>query len=377
MNYKRNMSTQFDQISHLIRPHFLKMQGYQSAGMLAGKDESRIFLNANENPYPLPGLEGYNRYPEPQPPKLLAGLAGLYGVAPENITITRGADEAIKLMTQLCIEPFQDDLLICPPAFGVYKVDGDIMPSRKTVAVPLIKSGGTFRLDVAGIKAALDDPQNRIRLVFLTSPNNPTGGNLAYDDLKAVIEAARGRSLVVMDETYAEFTDQASFTAKIADYPHLVILRTLSKSYALAGMRVGCAISGVPEFTQILRTKIMETYPIPRGSVEAALTVLLPENITRAHENIRRQVAERRRMEAFLKTCAGVTHVYPSDANFLLVEMERAREFHAFALSRGIILRDFSAAQGTQDCIRQSIGTAEQNDMVMDLYREFFATAPA
>lgn len=257
------MSTPFDQISHLIRPHFLKMQGYVSAGMLAGKDEERIFLNANENPYELPGLEGYNRYPEPQPPKLAKAMADLYGVTIGQITITRGADEAIKLLTQIAIEPFTDDLLIAPPTFGIYKVDADIMPARKIISVPLLKSGGTFHLDVDGIKAALDNPEHKIKLLFLTSPNNPTGNNIAPADIKTVIEHAAGKCLVVLDETYAEFTDQPSFTSQISAYPHLVILRTLSKSYSLAGMRIGCALSSVPELMQIMRTKVMETYPIP------------------------------------------------------------------------------------------------------------------
>ncbi len=369
------MSSAFDKIAPLIRPHFLKMQGYVSAGMLAGKDEERIFLNANENPYELPGLERYNRYPEPQPPRLLAAMANLYGVAPEHLTITRGADEAIKLLTQITIEPFAEDLLINPPTFGIYKVDADIMPARKVISVPLLNSGGTFHLDVDGIKAALDNPENKIKLLFLTSPNNPTGNNLSPADITAVIEYAAGKCIVVLDETYAEFTDQPSFTSQIGNYPHLVILRTLSKSYSLAGMRIGCAISSVPEMMQIMRTKVMETYPIARGSSEAALKVLQPEILNIARENIQKIIAERKRMSAFLETQSEITHVYPSDANFLLVQMNKAREFYEFALSKGIILRDMSSAQGTENCIRLTIGTPEQNDLVMGLVKEFFKTA--
>lgn len=350
------------------------MQGYVSAGMLAGKDAERIFLNANENPYELPGLEGYNRYPEPQPPKLAASMAALYGVSAEQLTITRGADEAIKLMTQIAIEPFAEDLLINPPTFGIYKVDADIMPARNVISVPLLKSGGTFHLDVNGIKTALDDPANKIKLIFLTSPNNPTGNNLAPEDIRAVIDYAAGKSLVVLDETYAEFTDQSSFTSQIKDYPHLVILRTLSKSYSLAGMRIGCAISSVPELMQIMRTKVMETYPIARGSSEAALKILQPEILKIARENIKKIIKERERVREFLSEHKNITAVYPSDANFLLVQMEKAHDFYNFALSKGIITRDMSGAQGTEDCIRLSIGTPEQNDLVMDLVKTFYAT---
>jgi histidinol-phosphate aminotransferase len=247
------------------------------------------------------------------------------------------------------------------------------MPARKIVSVLLRKSGGTFQLDVAGIKAALENPDNKIKLQFLTSPNNPTGGNLSPDDITAVIEHAAGKCIVVLDETYAEFTDQASFTSKFENYPHLVILRTLSKSYSLAGMRIGCAISSVPEMMQIMRTKVMETYPIARGSSEAALKVLQPEILKIARENIKKIVAERERMATFLHAQSDITHVYPSDANFLLVQMNKAREFYEFALSKGIILRDMSSAQGTENCIRLTIGTPAQNDLVMGLVKEFYS----
>ncbi|MAH04242.1 MAG: histidinol-phosphate transaminase [Alphaproteobacteria bacterium] len=366
------MNTAFDQISHLIRPHFLKMQGYVSAGMLAGKDETRIFLNANENPFSLPGLEGCNRYPEPQPANLLKAMAGLYDVRQDQITITRGADEAIKLVTQIAVEPFTEDILITPPTFGIYKVDADAMPARKVVEVPLLKKQGTFFLNSQGIKNALDAPSNRIKLIYLTSPNNPTGNNLSYDDLTDVIQYAAGKAFVIMDETYAEFTDQPSFTQTITEHPHLIILRTLSKSYSMAGMRIGCVISGVPELTTIIRTKVMETYPIPRGSSEAALKIFEPGVLDIARQNIKKLITERERMVKALNIQNGIRHIYPSDANFLLVEMERAHDFYNFALSRNVIMRDISNAKGTENCIRLTLGTPSENDLVLALLKEFY-----
>ena len=259
-------------IEKLVRPHYLGLSGYVSAGM-AGKNPANIYLNANENPYPLPGLEDFNRYPEPQPPKLLAAMAGLYGVTPDNIMISRGADEAIVVLTKLFVEPHKDSVLVTPPTFGMYKVDAMAMPAAGVVDVPLTKPD--FQLDVPGITAALAAHDN-IKLVYLTSPNNPTGNLLNENDMLAVIEAARGKAMVVVDETYIEFTSRPSLSARLAEFPHLIILRTLSKSFSLAGLRVGCAITHDPALIALMRSKGLDAYPLPVASVQAALEACRP-----------------------------------------------------------------------------------------------------
>ena len=358
----------------LIRPHFLEIEGYMSAGMLEAKDESKIFLNANENPFPIPGLEGYERYPEPQPPKLLDGMAKLYGTSPDNIVITRGADEAIMHAISLFCRPGQDSILINSPAFGVYKVYSHAMPVENIIDIHLLKRDGTYALDVAGIKAALENPKSTIKLVFLTNPNNPTGTLFPQDDLVKICELAKGKAMIIIDETYIEFTDQPSMIERLADFPHMIVLRTFSKSYALAGMRVGAIISGVPELIKLIHTKVMETYPIPRGSVEAALMVLEPENLKLARSNIQKIIAERTRVEEFFKTQPAVRHIYPSAGNFLMIEMDRPAEFQKFASDKKIILRDFSKGKGSEGCLRISIGTPAQNDAMMLLFPEFFRT---
>ncbi len=377
MFYNIDMTEKFAKITPFIRPHYLEIEGYVSAGMLEAKDESKIFLNANENPYPLPGLEGYERYPEPQPPKLLDGMAKLYGTSPENIAITRGADEAITHVIRVFCEPGEDGILINTPAFGVYKVYADVVPVKNIIRVPLKKENGTFALDIAGIEAALNKKENRIKVIFLTNPNNPTGTLFPQEDLLAICKLAEGKAMVVIDETYIEFTDQPSMVARLGEFPHVVILRTFSKSYALAGMRVGCFISGVPELIQLLRTKVMETYPIPRGSVEAALKILEPAGLKWAREKMAFLNTERERVAAFFKTQNAVKHVYPSAANFLMVEMDRPAEFQKFASENKIILRDFSKAPGSEGCLRISIGTPEQNDLMMGLFKKFHSKAAA
>lgn len=364
------MASRFNEIQHLIRPHFRDMDGYVSAGMDSDKTADLLFLNANENPYELPGLEGANRYPKPQPEKLRHGLADFYGVKPEQLAITRGADEGIALLFRLFCEPDTDDILINPPTFGVYKVYAGAMPCRNVLPIRLLEADGTFKLDVESIKTALE-ADSHVKMIFLTNPNNPTGNTFNPVDIRAVIDAAAGKAIVVLDETYAEFKPDSSLVAELDTMPHVVILRTLSKSFALAGMRVGALISGVPALIETLIAKVMEVYPIPLASVEAALKVLSPDIMALAKDNIQKLIQERQRMEAFWKEQSFVRHVYPSDANFLLVKMDHAKAFAAHCRENGVILRDFSGDPLTPDCLRISIGTPDQNDLVIKLAEEF------
>lgn len=367
------MSTNFEKISKLIRPHILNMTGYVSAGMQATKSDELIFLNANENPYVLGGMDGANRYPEPQPAALVEKMAGLYGVKNNQLLITRGADEGIALLFRLFCEADSDDIIINPPTFGVYKVYAGGVPCRNVHSIPLIRDNDTFKLDIAGIREALDNPANNVKMIFLTNPNNPTGNAFAAADIREVMNMTEGKAMVILDETYAEFLADCSLTSALEDTPHLIILRTLSKSFALAGMRVGAILSGVDELIDTLRSKVMEVYPIPVGSVKAALSVFEPENMKQAKENIQKLVTERARMEMFWSTQDQVKTVFQSDANFLLVEMERASAFCDYARENGVILRDFSNDALTPNALRISIGTPEQNDIVAKLAQDFYA----
>jgi histidinol-phosphate aminotransferase len=360
-------------ILDLIRPHLKDMEGYSSAGMEAGKDASKLFLNANENPYELPGLEGFNRYPEPQPPKLVQAMAQFYGVDKEGLIVTRGADEGIAILTRLFVEPGKDSILINPPTFGVYKTYANVSGGDDVISVPLLKEEGTFKLDVAGIKKALNNKNKTIKMIYITNPNNPTGNCFEGDDILDVIKAAKDKAAVILDETYAEFKPDQSLTSRLKDFPNLIILRTLSKSFALAGMRLGAILSGQKDLMDTIRTKVMEVYPIPVASVKAGLHVLSDDIMSIAQGNIQKLIDERKRMEAFLKGIKGVRHVYPSDANFLLVEMDRANDFHAYAQDRKVILRNFANKPDTKNCLRISIGMPDHNDLVMTMIKDFYA----
>jgi histidinol-phosphate aminotransferase len=236
------------------------------------------------------------------------------------------------------------------------------------VEVPLTKPD--YQLDVAGIREALAANAS-IKLVYLTSPGNPTGNLLAEADMLAVMEAAARKAMVIVDETYIEFTGRPSLTKRLADFPHLIILRTLSKSFSLAGLRVGCAISGDPDFTVLMRTKGLDAYPIPKASVQAALKVCEPSMQKLAAENRQKLLAERTRLDGIFKASPAVVKVYPSDANFLLIEMTDAKGFCEYCARNKIILRDFSSAPGTENCVRISVGTPEENDKLAALLQNF------
>ncbi len=349
-------------ILSLLRTHYRDLQGYVSAGMEHAKSAEKIFLNANENPYELPGLEGYSQYPEPQPAILRDGYAALYGTQADRIVMTRGADEAIAVLTKLFCEPHEDSIIINPPTFGMYGVNASTMPAG-TISVPLIEDNGAFSLNVQGVIDALPTS----KLVFLCSPNNPTGTSFDREDILQIIEAAEGQAIVVLDETYIEFAQADSFTDALAVHPHLIILRTLSKSYALAGMRMGSMLCGDSDLAALIRTKGLDAYPLPRASIDAALHIMKPDINAIAHANIQTIVQERTRMENAFKASAAVDTVYPSDTNFLLIKMPHVKAFIAACAAQNIIIRDFSDKDGTKNCMRLSIGTPEQNDKVLTI----------
>ncbi len=352
---------------NLIRPHFREMTGYVSAGMEAGKDETQIFMNANELPPILPELTGMNQYPEPQPPALISILADVYGVGTEQVLATRGADESIALLTKVFCEPHKDAVLIHPPTFGMYGVNAASMPAR-TIKVPLFKNEHGFSLNVQGMIEAAVDPENRVRIVYVCSPNNPTSGAFPEADILAVVKAVEGRAVVVLDEAYAEFSGKGSLSSHLAAHPNLLILRTLSKAYALAGERVGVTLSADPDFIALMRSKLLDAYPLPRSAIASALLALRPENRDKAKTAWAQALSERDRLCAHLKASPFVCRVYPSDANFFLVEVADAKGLWTYCREHGVVLRDFSSKAGTENCLRISPMRPDQNDRFLALF---------
>ncbi|MEV4714104.1 histidinol-phosphate transaminase [Micromonospora sp. NPDC049374] len=346
-----------DDIVSLVRPEIYAMRPYSSARVEA-EQATRIHLDANENPYPpYPGgaeQEGLNRYPEPQPPSLLGRFAEIYGLPVEQLFLSRGADESIDLLVRAFCAAGRDGILITPPTFVMYETAAAIQGAA-VCRVPLVS--GSYQLDADAMLAACDaDPG--IKLVFVCSPNNPTANLMDRAAVLRLAERLRGRAMVVVDELYLDYSGQPSLAGDIAEHPSLVVVRSLSKEYSLAGERCGITLAH-PEVIGVLR-RIMPPYPLTVTAIRAIGAAISPAGIAHGRRNIERILAERDRVRNALTQLSAVIEVFPSDANFLLLRTEEPQRLCAALAAQGIRLRDRSSV--IDGGVRLSIGTPEEND---------------
>lgn len=343
-------------VLELARPELLELAGYSSARMEAATQG--ILLNANESPWPQDEGLPLNRYPDPQPPRLRALLADLYGVDASRLLIGRGSDEMIDLLVRAFCRAGRDAILVQPPTFGMYAVCAAVQGAAVR-SVPLSRGNG-FALDFDAVLAAADDA---VKLVFVCAPNNPTGGQPPRASVLALADALRGRALVVVDEAYVEFSDSQSLASEAGVRDNLVVLRTLSKAHALAAARVGCLVAA-PGIVGLLK-RIMPPYPLPTPCVEAAEAALSPSILRRTGERVALQRFERERLRVLLSRTACVREVLPSQANFLAVRLDDAGARHRQLLARGIVVRDVRRYPGLEDALRITIGSPEENAALM------------
>jgi histidinol-phosphate aminotransferase len=339
----------------LARPEIVALKAYSHASWDPAFDR----LHANELPWRAETdrtLAGLNRYPEPHPHELAARLAQLYGVQPEQLLPGRGSDESIDLLLRGFCRAGIDNVIICPPTFGMYAVAARIQGAAVR-EVPLRAADG-FSLDVERILAACDA---HTRVVFLCSPNNPTGNALDPAAVEKILTALAGRALVAVDEAYIEFSGDVSLTSQLAKYPHLVVLRTLSKAYGLAGARVGSLIAS-PEIVSLL-AKVIPPYSIPQLTIEAVLSTLSPPQLAIQIERVAQVRAERERLRAGLAGLRGIRKVWPSVANFLLVDFDTADQVLSAARDAKLLIRDMRNV--SPHSLRISVGTPEQNDRLI------------
>jgi len=343
------------------RPEILAMKGYVSARSLVATGDSTVFLDANECPYePFVGASGLARYPMQQPPELVSAVCGWLDISSANLTITRGADEAIDcLMRAFCV-PARDNIVICPPTFAMY-AQSAMLQGVETRKVPL---ADRFALDVDGIMAAVDEAT---KMVFICSPNNPTANVMDRDAVTGLCDALAGRALVVVDETYIDYAGTDSMATALESFANLVVLRTLSKSHAAAGLRCGMAIAR-RDVTALLH-KVLAPYPLPQPVVRAALTILKPENQRRLAGKRAEIIARRDSFAAAAAGIKGVTSILPTDANYLLMIVDDAEALCARAAESGYILRNQSHQPGLDGAIRVSIGTEEEMDGLLAILR--------
>ena len=344
-----------NRVLELARPDILELEPYQHARW----DPSLERLHANEMPWRALGdntQAGLNRYPEPQPRALVERMARLYDVAPSRVLVGRGSDEAIDLLVRAFCRAGEDSVVITPPTFGFYKVAARIQGAG-VIEVPL--RDDDFSLDLPAVIEA----GRRAKIVFLCSPNNPTGNLLDDAALAAACRSLADRALVCVDEAYIEFAGRASLTARLAEFPNLVVLRTLSKAYALAGARLGTLVAG--EDVVGLLKRIIPPYAIPAATVEEVLALTETPQRAMAAARIRTLLDERARAARRLAAMPGVLRVFPSEANFLLVRFRDAARALEAGKAVGLLVRDFSKAPRLDGCLRITIGTPEQNERLL------------
>jgi len=345
-------------IREIARPEIVALNPYEHASWEPHLER----LHANELPWRADGDNteaGLNRYPEPQPRELVARLASLYGAEPNQVLVGRGSDEHIDLLVRSFCRAGRDAVVICPPTFGMYAVAARIQ-GADVISVPLQVANG-FALD---IDAVLQACTPAVKLVFLCSPNNPTGNLIKVTDVLNIAAQLEGRALVVVDEAYIEFAGVPSLIRRVKDLPQLAVMRTLSKAHGLAGARCGTLVAN-PEIISLLR-KVIPPYAITQLTVEAALYLLEPAQVENMHARISEIRRERERMTQAVVELPGVKRVWPSQANFILVEFADPARALAYARAANLLIRDVRAQVGLPRTVRISIGTAEQNDRLLE-----------
>ncbi|AIZ65156.1 histidinol phosphate aminotransferase [Hymenobacter sp. DG25B] len=345
-------------LDSLVRPNIRTMKPYSSARD-EFQGEAHVMLDANENSLGSAGPERFNRYPDPMQRAVKAELALLKGVRPEQIFLGNGSDEAIDLLVRLTCTPGQDSILILPPTYGMYEVAANLNDVR-IERLPLTADFQLSAETVAGVLAS------EAKLVFLCSPNNPTGNLLHADAIEEILRGFRG--LVVVDEAYADFADAPSWTTRLDEFPNLVVLQTFSKAWGLAGLRLGMAFAS-PEVIRYLN-KIKPPYNVSEATQQHALEAL--RDAARFEQMRRELLVGRDWLQARLPALPIVEQVFPSDANFLLVRFRPdATAVYDFLLGRGIVVRNRTTQPGCAGTLRLTVGTPQENEQLLQALQEF------
>lgn len=348
-------------IEELARATVRNLTPYQSARRLGGNGD--VWLNANEYPTAVAfqlTAQTLNRYPECQPAAVISQYADYAGVKPEQVLVSRGADEGIELIIRAFCEPGKDAIIYCPPTYGMYSV------SAETIGVECrtVPTDEDWQLDLAGIEARLEGA----RVVFVCSPNNPTGQLINPDDMRALLEMTRGKAIVVADEAYIEFCPQATLTGWLAEYPQLVILRTLSKAFALAGLRCGFTLANEEVITLLL--KVIAPYPLSTPVADIAAQALSPQGLAAMRERVAVILQNRALLIDRLREIPCTEQVFASDTNYVLVRLTASSAVFKSLWDQGIILRDQNKQPGLSGCLRITVGTREECQRVLDALSE-------
>lgn len=318
------------------------------------KGQASVFLDANENSFGSPLPANYNRYPDPLQLDLKDAISKIKGVPIENTFLGNGSDEAIDLLFRAFCNPGKDNVIILPPTYGMYEVSANIndVEVRKVDLLP------NFQLDLEKIAEAID---TNTKMIFICSPNNPTGNSIIRTDIETILANFKG--LVVIDEAYINYAKQKTFIQELTEYSNLVVLQTFSKAWGLAALRLGMAFSSIPVID--ILNKVKPPYNINQATQDLALAAL--ENIKQVNEWIKTTVKVREQLSIDLAKLSFVKKVYPSDANFILVEVDDALNIYNLLVDNGVIVRDRSKVSLCEGCLRITIGTAEENKQLINI----------
>lgn len=345
----------------LARENVRALTPYQSARRLGGQGD--VWLNANEYPQPVPyqlTQQTLNRYPECQPASVIRRYATYVGLQPEQVLVSRGADEGIELLIRAFCEPGQDAILFCPPTYGMYSVSAETLGVERRV----VPTKENWQLDLPAIAENLAD----VKLVFVCSPNNPTGNLVNTTDMRQLLQLTAGKALVVADEAYIEFCPQATLVELFKEFPHLVILRTLSKAFALAGLRCGFTLASSTIINLLL--KVIAPYPLPTPVADIAAQALSEEGLAQMRARVEEINRNRRFLVNKLMHCDCVDQVFDSQANYLLVHVIDSAQVFKTLWDKGTILRDQNNMPGLAGCLRITVGTLSECEYLIDLLEE-------
>ena len=340
------------ELDKLVRPNIKTLKPYSSA-----KDEytgeAKVLLDANENSLGSPLTKWYNRYPDPYQQKLKEKLAFVKQIAANQIFIGNGSDECIDILFRTFCEPGKDNIIICPPTYPMYEVSANINDVSIQKA-PLLSD---YQLNIAHVEQLVN---THTKIIWICSPNNPTGNSLDRIDIETILNHFEG--IVVVDEAYINFSKQKSFVQSLIDYPNLVVLQTLSKAWGLAGLRLGMCFAS-PQIIGYMN-KVKAPYNINIVTQELALQAL--EEVGQVNDMIKLLVDMRIALAEVIASMPHVIKVFPSDTNFLFVKIPQARKLYEYLLSQGIIVRDRSALELCEDSLRITVGTEQENTALVD-----------
>ncbi len=343
-------------INKLVRPHLLHLKPYSSARD-EFKGEAEVYLDANENSYGSTSENRFRRYPDPYQLALKSKISHIKGIGQDHIFLGNGSDEPIDLLIRAFCNPAKDSVIITPPTYGMYEVSASIN-DVKVVKVPLKKD---YALDLKSVLYAIEPG---VKIVFLCSPNNPTGNSIDKEEIIKIVKKVQG--LVVVDEAYIDFSAKTSLIPEIRNHNNLVILQTLSKAWGLAALRMGMLFAD-PEIVGLL-TRIKPPYNISGPAQELALQAL--ENMDHMKYMLHEIINQKEHLKSMLLTVDSVQEVNPSDANFLLVKMNNAHNVYTRLIERKIIVRDRSNVELCENSLRITVGTAEENERLVNELRQ-------